>query len=63
MIFVINIYSTMIHGLSNGLRGIADFSKAKKSCESVFTKNIKGKIEFKNVSFYYPTKPKLKSFK
>ncbi len=81
MIFVINICSTMSHGLSNGLRGIADFSKAKKSCLSVFrilnteteinpfenanknkisANNIKGKIEFKNVSFCYPTKPNQK---
>ena len=81
MIFVINICSTMSHGLSNGLRGIADFSKAKKSCVSVFrilnteteinpfenankgkilADNIKGKIEFKNVSFCYPTKPNQK---
>ena len=84
MIFVINIYSTMIHGLSNGLCVIADFSKAKKSCQTVFrilnseteinpfenvnkvkisANNIKGKIEFKNVSFCYPTKTKSKSFK
>ena len=84
MIFVINICSTMTHGLSNGLRVIADFSKTKKSCETVFrilnseteintfenvnkvkisANNIKGKIEFKNVSFCYPTKTKSKSFK
>ena len=81
MIFVINICSTMSQGLSNGLRGIADFSKAKKSCISVFrilntpseinafedankgkklANKIEGKIEFKNVSFYYPTKPNQK---
>ena len=81
MIFVINICSTMSTGLSNGLRGIADFSKAKKSCSSVFrilntkseinafenvnegkklANDLKGKIEFKNVSFCYPTKPNQK---
>ena len=78
---MINICSTMSTGLSNGLRGIADFSKAKKSCSSVFrilntkteinafenvnegkklANDLKGKIEFKNVSFCYPTKPNQK---
>ena len=67
-------------GCSNGLRGLAHISKAKKSFDSIFrvldtpveiditkdgnikkisAQNIKGKIEFKNVKFAYPTKKDL----
>ena len=67
-------------GCSNGLRGLAHISKAKKSFDSIFrvldtpieidvtkdgnmkkitAKAIRGKIEFKNVKFAYPTKKDL----
>ena len=79
MNIVINISISMTRGLANGLRGIADYAKAKKSLISCYkvikikseippfeeqnkdkipvNDNLKGKIEFKNVSFSYPTKP------
>ena len=71
-------------GCSDGLRGLAHISKAKKSFDSIFrildtkteidsteegnknkisAKKIKGKIEFKNVFFAYPTKPDLNVLK
>jgi ATP-binding cassette subfamily B (MDR/TAP) protein 1 len=74
----------MTNGISQGLHGVADYGKAKKSFASVFrtidtpseinafeevnkgkisAENIKGKIEFKNVTFSYPTKPEQKILK
>jgi ATP-binding cassette subfamily B (MDR/TAP) protein 1 len=75
----VNMVMTM--GISDGLNGISDYSKAKNAFSSLFTildtktqldpfkeanenkinpKDIKGKIEFKNVDFSYPTKPEQK---
>ena len=75
----VNMVMTM--GISDGLNGISDYSKAKNAFSSLFTildaktkldpfkeanenkinpKDIKGKIEFKNVNFSYPTKPEQK---
>ena len=71
----------MTMGISDGLNGISDYSKAKNAFSSIFTildakteldpfkeanegkiepNNIKGKIEFRNVNFAYPTKPEQK---
>ena len=75
----VNMIMTM--GISDGLNGISDYSKAKNAFSSLFTildaktlldpfkeanekkinpKDLKGKIEFKNVNFSYPTKPEQK---
>ena len=84
MNLAMNIVMTMTNGISQGLHGVADYGKAKKSFASVFrtidtpseinafeevnkgkisAENIKGKIEFKNVTFSYPTKPEQKILK
>ncbi len=81
MNLAMNIVMTMTNGISQGLHGVTDYGKAKKSFASVFktidttseinafeeanrgkisADKLKGKIEFKNVTFAYPTKPEQK---
>ena len=78
MNLAMNIVMTMTNGIAQGLHGVTDYGKAKKSFASVFktidttseinafeeankgkisADKLKGKIEFKNVTFAYPTKP------
>ena len=73
-----NCVMTMSQGISQGLVGVSEYTKAKKAFSSVFStmdtktlidpseegnkgkitpENLKGKIEFKNVTFAYPTRP------
>ncbi len=73
-----NCVMTMSQGISQGLVGVSEYTKAKKAFSSVFRtmdtktlidpseegnkgkitpENLKGKIEFKNVTFAYPTRP------
>ena len=73
-----NCVITMSQGISQGLVGVSEYTKAKKAFSSVFStmdtktlidpseegnkgkitpENLKGKIEFKNVTFAYPTRP------
>ena len=80
----ITVVMMMTAGITNGLNGISDYSKARDAFISIYDvldieseinpfekenknkiqpDNIKGKIEFKNVSFSYPTKPDIKILK
>ena len=79
-----NVVSMTTNGVSQGLSGITDYSKAKKAFISIFNtldteteinpfenaqngkktaNNILGKIELKNVTFAYPTKPEQRILK
>ena len=74
----ISVIVMICKGCADGLRGIADFKKAKLAFINLYgtidtpsridvteegnkgkisAENIKGRIEFKNVTFSYPTKP------
>jgi ABC-type multidrug transport system fused ATPase/permease subunit len=80
----ITVVMMMTAGITNGLNGISDYSKARDAFVSIYDvldieseinpfekenkdkikpDNMKGKIEFKNVSFAYPTKPEIKILK
>ena len=80
----ITVVMMMTAGITNGLNGISDYSKARDAFISIYDvldikseinpfekenkdkikpNNMKGKIEFKNVSFAYPTKPDIKVLK
>ena len=73
-----NCVMTMSQGISQGLTGLSEYTKAKKAFASVFRtmdtptlidpseegnrgkispNNLKGRIEFRNVTFSYPTRP------
>ena len=79
-----NVVSMTTNGVSQGLNGVTDYSKAKKAFISIYNtldteteinpfenaqqgkksaNEIQGKIELKNVTFAYPTKPEQKILK
>ena len=78
MMVCLNTSMFVARGCGEGLRGVADYKKAKLAFINLFTTvdtlpridateegnknkiepiNLKGRIEFRNVTFAYPTKP------